>query len=106
MLVGLFLDPATPAARIAIEGLPWFALGFVCFIVNLTAIGYYQSLEQVRIASGFAMLRGFVFLIPSFLWLPRLCGTEGIWLAMPLSELSTTLVVLAVCLWRRRLRIV
>ena len=70
LLVGLFLDPATHAARIAIEGLPWFALGFICFIVNLTAIGYYQSLERVGVASGFALLRGFVFLVPSFLFMP------------------------------------
>ena len=102
LLVGLFLDPATHAARIAIEGLPWFALGFICFIVNLTAIGYYQSLERVGIASGFALLRGFVFLVPSFLFMPRLCGTEGIWLAMPLSELLTALVILGVSFWRRQ----
>ena len=102
LLVGLFLDPATHAARIAIEGLPWFALGFICFIVNLTAIGYYQSLERVGVASGFALLRGFVFLVPSFLFMPRLCGTEGIWLAMPLSELLTALVILGVSLWRRQ----
>ena len=79
-----------------------FALGFICFIVNLTAIGYYQSLERVGIASGFALLRGFVFLVPSFLFMPRLCGTEGIWLAMPLSELLTALVILGVSLWRRQ----
>ena len=82
--------------------LPWFALGFICFIVNLTAIGYYQSLERVGIASGFALLRGFVFLVPSFLFMPRLCGTEGIWLAMPLSELLTALVILGVSFWRRQ----
>ena len=96
------IEPATHAARIAIEGLPWFALGFICFIVNLTAIGYYQSLERVGIASGFALLRGFVFLVPSFLFMPRLCGTEGIWLAMPLSELLTALVILGVSLGRRQ----
>lgn len=105
LLVGLFLDPATHAARIAIVGLPWFALGFICFVVNLTVIGYYQSLERIGIASVYAILRGFVFLLPSFLWMPRLCGTEGIWLAMPLSEMLTTLVILGVYLWRRRLRV-
>lgn len=62
----------------------------------------YQSLERVGIASGFALLRGFVFLVPSFLFMPRLCGTEGIWLAMPLSELLTALVILGVSLWRRQ----
>ena len=34
--------------------------------------------------------------------MPRLCGTEGIWLAMPLSELLTALVILGVSFWRRQ----
>ena len=73
---GLFLDPATHAARIAIEGLPWFALGFICFIVNLTAIGYYQSLERVGVASGSHSCAGssFSFELPLH---ARLCGTGG-----------------------------
>ena len=60
ILVGFFLDTDTPAALIAIEGFPLFASGFVFFIVNLTVIGYYQSLERVRAATTFALLRGFV----------------------------------------------
>ena len=53
LLVGLFLDPATHAARIAIEGLPWFALGFICFIVNLTAIGLLPEPRTGRDRFGF-----------------------------------------------------
>lgn len=93
ILVGFFLDTDTPAALIAIEGFPLFASGFVFFIVNLTVIGYYQSLERVRAATTFALLRGFVLLVPAFLLLPRAAGISGIWLAMPLSELLTCAVI-------------
>ena len=61
--------------------------------MNLTVIGYYQSLERVRAATTFALLRGFVLLVPAFLLLPRVAGISGIWLAMPLSELLTCAVI-------------
>lgn len=92
-LVGFFLDDADTAARIAAAGFPLFAAGFVCFVVNLASIGYYQSIERARPATVFALLRGLIFLVPSFLLLPRALGTEGIWLAMPLSELLTTISI-------------
>ncbi len=100
-MVSLFLDPDIAAARIATEGLPLFATGFVFFILNLTAIGYNQSLERAASASAFALLRGFVFLVPAFLLMPLAAGTAGIWLAMPVSELATTAVIAACYLSRR-----
>ena len=92
-LAGLFLQPDDAAARIAIDGLPLFATGFVFFISNLTIIGYNQSLERVIPATAFAVLRGFVFLAPAFVLLPEIIGTAGIWLAMPVSEMLTTAVI-------------
>ncbi|MDE7344611.1 MAG: MATE family efflux transporter [Alistipes sp.] len=92
-LVGLFLPLDNTAAQIAVEGFPLFAAGVVCFVVNLAVIGYYQSLERVRPATVFALLRGFFFLVPAFIFLPRLFGTPGIWLAMPFSETLTSLAI-------------
>mgnify|MGYP002596007577 FL=1 len=100
-LVGLFIDKDNVAARIAIEGFPYFAIGFVCFIFNLTAVGYYQSVERARPATRFALLRGFIFLIPSFLILPDLLGIEGIWLTLPLSEIVTTVVIIVFYHYRK-----
>lgn len=102
LLVGLFLNPTNAAAHIAIEGLPYFATGFIFFISNLAIIGYYQSLEKVKPATLFALLRGFVFLISSFLILPKLIGVKGIWLAMPLSEMLTTIVIIVFFVCHRR----
>lgn len=101
-LVALFLNPENPAAHLAVSGFPHFASGFVFFIFNLTAIGYFQSVEKIRPATVFALLRGFVFLIPSFIFLPCLIGENGIWLAMPLSESATSLIIVLLYLLRRK----
>ena len=101
-LVGLFVDPSVPAARIAAAGLPLFAAGFLPFIFNITAVGYFQSVERVRPAVVFALLRGLVLLVPAFLLLPRWLGAQGIWLAMPAAELLTAFSVVAFYAWGRR----
>ncbi len=58
-----------------------------------TVIGYFQSLERFFPATVLALLRGFIFLIPSFMLLPELLGTHGIWLALCLSELLTAVTI-------------
>ena len=46
-------------------------------------------------AIAFSLLRGCIFLVPSFLLLPSFLGNEGIWLALGLSELLTLVCALA-----------
>ncbi len=101
LLVHLFIAPAEPASHIAIEGFPYFATGFLFFILNLVAIGFLQSIEKVTPAILFATLRGILFLVPSFIFLPRLIGTKGIWLAMPLSEIATFVFVMGYLFFKR-----
>ncbi len=101
-LVGLFIDTAVPAAQIAINGFPLFSTAFVFFILNLTAVGYYQSVERIQPATAFALLRGMLFLIPSFILLPKVLGIEGIWLALALSEAATTVCIIVFYLYQRK----
>ena len=101
-LVGLFVPLDNAAARLAVEGFPYFSAGFVVFILNLAVIGYFQSLERMRPATVFALLRGVAWLVPSFLLLPGLLGTRGIWLALSVSELLTFLCVAVFFAVRRR----
>ncbi|MDE7396378.1 MAG: MATE family efflux transporter, partial [Muribaculum sp.] len=84
-MVGLFLDGSNPAAHIAVNGFPVFSVAFVFFIFNLTAIGYFQSVEKAVQSIVFALLRGVIFLVPAFIIMPRLLGNNGIWLALAVS---------------------
>ena len=101
MLVALFIDASSEAGRIAIEGFPYFATGIIFFILNVAIVGYYQSVEQITRATAFVFLRGFALLVPCFILLPRLLGTEGIWLAMPAAELTTLAIILTTSRRRR-----
>ncbi len=101
-LVGFFLDPSTTVAKLAINGFPYFAAGFLCFILNLTGIGYFQSVERLKPAAVFALLRGAVLLSAAFYVMPKLLGTAGIWLSMPVSETVTALMMGLYCLMNKR----
>lgn len=70
-LIGLFVSPTVPAATIAMKGFPLFAIGFIPFILNLTAIGYFQSVEKIWAATIFALLRGLILLVPAFIIIPK-----------------------------------
>lgn len=101
-MVGLFLDTDTAAAGIAVAGFPLYASAFVPFIFNLTAIGYFQSVERVAPSIVFALLRGVAFLVPSFVCLPQLVGDSGIWLALGVSEAMTAAAIILYYLIGRR----
>lgn len=104
-LVALFIETDSRAAQIAIQGFPYFAMGIVFYILNVAVIGYYQSIEKSRKANSLVILRGFVLLIPAFFLLPELLGERGIWLAMPVAEIISSVVILSMLLWNRtRLR--
>lgn len=92
-LVALFVDTQSRAGQIAIEGFPFFATGVIFFIVNVAIIGYYQSIERMKRASLLVFLRGFVLLVPSYLLLPMFFGVRGAWIAMPMAEFLTMLVI-------------
>ncbi len=101
-LTGLFLNGTNPSAQIAVKGFPLFSAAFVFFIFNLTAIGYYQSVEKVMPSIVFALLRGIIFLVPSFLLMPRFFGNAGIWLALFVSEFLTSASIIIFYLCSRR----
>lgn len=93
-IAGLFLAPDAPAYAIAVKGLPWFAAGYPFFGINVVTIGYYQSIERGRLATGLTILRGIVLMTLCFMLLPHLLGIAGIWFAVPAAELSVTLLLL------------
>lgn len=93
-IAGMFIDSECPAYAIAVDGLPLFASGFVFFGVNIVSIGYFQSIERAGYAMFATLLRGFVLIILCFRIMPLLLDVKGIWLAVPVSELITTIVIL------------
>lgn len=59
-------------------------------------------MEKVTPSIVFALLRGVVFLVPAFILMPELCGSEGIWLSLFVSEALTAVCVADYFLYNRR----
>ena len=101
-LISLFLAEGTHAFTVCAEGFPLFATSFVFFSLNVVIIGFYQSVERATEAIFFMCLRGLILVIPIFIALPYLIGVVGLWLAVPLAE-AVTFVVLVV--WSKQKRV-
>lgn len=95
-IIGLFLSPTNAAYSIAINGFPIYAVAFLFMALNITEINYFQSVENFKKAIIYMSLRGFFFVIPAFILLPKVFGVNGLWSAVPLSEILT-FVVISIC---------
>lgn len=92
-ITGLFLNSDENAYHLSIDGLPLFALCAIFFAVNITFIGYYQSIEKSMISTVYTLLRGVLLLVPCFIILPRIIGVPGLWLSIPAAELLTCVII-------------
>lgn len=90
-IISIFLTNATEAFQLASKGLPLYSIGFVFVAFNVSAIGYFQSIEKAFSSIVLMILRGIVFLIISFLICPKLFGTMGLWIAVPIGEILTSI---------------
>lgn len=89
----IFLSTEYPSYLMAVAGLPIVALGFIPYIYNVTMIGYLQSIERGRSAALFSALRGVVLMVPAFIFMPQLIEGVGIWLALPVAESITMIII-------------
>ena len=93
-VVGCFLSRDVPAYRLAAEGLPYYAMGFLPMAVNICVVGYLQGVERAGLAILFTMQRGILFLLAAFCLLPRFWGIPGLWLSVPAAEWANLLGIL------------
>ena len=94
-IVDLFIHSTSPANAIGRVGMPLFLTASLPFTVNIVLIGYLQSLERYKAATFFMLLRGYLLIIPCFIFLPEALGIKGLWLAETLAETLTLIGLIA-----------
>lgn len=101
-IISIFIDSNSGAHPLAVHGLPLFSAAFIFMAFNLCYIGYLQSLERARAATGFTLLRGILCMSICFLLMPMWMGNTGLWLAVPVAEaLSLAFILLYIKTPRR-----
>lgn len=99
-LVSLFVKDAPSTYALAVKGMPLFAVDLLFLAINVTMIGYFQSVKRGTWATIFTALRGYVFLLFSFVVLPKIWGVTGAWLAIPAAEGLTSLCIVLFVVFR------
>lgn len=80
------LELATSGLRIAI--LAWPVVGFQVIVGN-----FFQSVGKAKIAASLTLLRQVFVLIPLLYIFPKFFGLNGIWIAIPVSDTISAIVV-------------
>ena len=97
-IISIFLSGGSETWELASKGLPVFATGLIFMGFNTPVIGYFQSIERSGTSILLTLLRGFVLVALAFVFLPRLLGTTGLWLAVPAAEVLSA-IVCGVMVW-------
>lgn len=82
-------------------GLPLYFTSVFFSALNLLFILFLTAINAARASFTLSLLRGYIILLPMILILARFAGINGVWLAVPVSELLVC--VIAIILIAQRL---
>ena len=98
-IIALFVNSGH-VYELTLTALAYFSPVFLFIGVNVFLSGYFTALGDGLTSAVISSLRSLVFVVVFILTLPPLVGVNGIWLTMPLAEVCTILI--SVALYRRR----
>ena len=89
--------------KISVHGLRLVVLVFPFVGFQVVASSFFQAIGKARIAMFATVFRQVIGLLPLLFILPEFWGISGIWLAFPISDLISAVVVsfMLVEQWRR-----
>jgi putative MATE family efflux protein len=74
-------------------GIVYFFSGYLFLGINSVLVQFYQSIEKTRIATLITLSRSAILFIPLLWIMPNLFGENAIWLAFPVAEGLTVLII-------------
>ena len=92
--VTVFARRGTMVWQLASHGFSVFAMGFLFSGLNIFSSALFTALGNGKVSAVISFVRTFGLIITSLLILPALLGVDGVWLAIPIAELGSTLLSL------------
>ncbi|MEG2084161.1 MAG: MATE family efflux transporter [Clostridia bacterium] len=92
LITKIFTKDNVEVYNIAVRGMKLFAIGYLFAGINIFSSGMFTALSNGLMSAIISFMRTFVFAIISIVALTSLFDITGLWLAIPLSELLTTVL--------------
>lgn len=87
-LINLFTKGDIELTNLAVEATSYFVFAYVLSFVNIIASSFHTAIEKPMESAGIALLRSLIFVSIFLMIMPNLMGAKGIWMAVPLAELT------------------
>ncbi len=98
-IIGLFADSGH-VFELTSVALTYFSPVFLFIGINVFLSGYFTALGDGLTSAVISSLRSLVFVVVFLLVLPQVVGVNGIWLTMPMAEVTTLVISLALFYFR------
>ncbi len=85
-VVSIFARANQAVCEIALHGFRIVAVSFLMMAVNVFASGWFTALNDGKTSAILSFCRTIVFLVIPVLIMPRIFGTDGVWLSMSVGE--------------------
>lgn len=83
-------------AAYASTGLPIYFTGIFFIALNLMLILFLTAIDMPRASFTLSLLRGYIILLPMILLLAHTLGINGVWAAVPVTELLVFIIALVI----------
>lgn len=93
--IAIFTPKNTATYEIALHGYHIFAWSFLFAGINIFTSSFFTALSNGKLSAIISFLRTFFFVTICILFLPRVFGINGIWLAIPIAEGLTAILAIA-----------
>lgn len=90
--IGVFVEKGSKVYDIATNGFNVFAWNFLFAGINIFASSFFTALSNGKISAKISFSRVFLFQVLYLLLLPNIIGINGIWISVPLAEISTLFI--------------
>ncbi|WP_195263936.1 MATE family efflux transporter [Clostridium sp. 1001275B_160808_H3] len=77
---------------IANEGIKIYFTAFFIMGLNIVTTSFFASINEAKESFIISIMRGLIIVTPLILLLPRLFGIIGVWITIPVAEVSTLLI--------------
>lgn len=101
-LANAFAVPSDPTYDLILDGVKIFSLSVLFAGFNIFISGMFTALNNGKISALISFGRTFLFLVPSILIMPQILDITGVWLAIPVAEMLTAIVILICYLINRK----
>lgn len=93
-IVAIFVHDNINVFSLAKNGFMIFSFSFLFSGFNIFASAFFTALSNGRISALISFSRTFVFILLTLFTLPKLFHTTGVWLAIPIAEMLTVILVI------------